>query len=498
LTGFSLPFQLPAIENSELEFKKYLNFLISLEQRKTRAAVSVARPWDITLNVTTHCQLSCPYCETGNGSLNRSSGLLTPERFNFHMNPLYNTAFLLRMFGTGESLLNKQFPKMIEHTKGKEIFSLLSTNLSLKLSDRQIDELLQCGLGIMAISIDGASSQTYSQYRRGGDYHLVIANMQRLIARKKELGLSHPIIEWRFLVFEHNKHEIDTARLLAKKYGCDQITFHLGSAPASNADVILAQNADLHPVTSGPVFMDAVKNKTSILLDAIRMMSDQQRKIPPGVPRPLRYSKCDWLYFGTTLFPSGGVSPCCVSNHEENDFGSMDPETGTAFIKVWNNAPYREARNFFSPQTRTKKETVICARCPMAASMDSQFIIPLRAVLRNAPGWALKILACDPDRFFTNTDYYTLRPEMHGLNACRTTINKTWDEIIRKLTNRKSFHTRPKQEAFQHYLELLRDGDATDAASIATLQKGMDRADEIASRVIAVEAPDPEFTLISA
>jgi len=497
LTGFTLPFQLPAIRNPELEFQKYTNFLISLEQRKKRSPISRSRPWDITLNVTTHCQLSCPYCETGNGSLNRSSGLLTPERFNYHMGPLYNSTFLLRMFGTGESLLNKQFPRMIEYTKEKEIFSLLSTNLSLKLSDRQIDELLQCGLGIMAISIDGASAKTYSQYRRGGDFHLVIANMQRLIARKKELGLSHPIIEWRFLVFEHNKHEIDTARLLAKKYGCDQVTFHLGSAPASNADVILAQNADLYPVTSGPVFMHAVKNKKTILLDAIRKMPDAQRQIPGGVPKPLRYSKCDWLYFGTTLFPSGGVSPCCVSNHEENDFGTIDLATETDFVKIWNNTAYKEARSYFNASKRTKNETIICARCPMAASMDSQFIIPLRAVLRNAPGWVLKILACDPDRFFTNTDYYTLRPEMHGLNACRSTVNKPWEDIARKLHNRIPLRS-GKALFFKSYLDLLNHGDTTDPEIIAVLQAGMDRADEIAARIIAVETQDPAFALTSA
>lgn len=495
MTGFSLPFQLPAIKSPELEIEKYTNFLISLRERKIRSTRNRARPWDITLNVTTHCQLSCPYCETGNGSLRRSPGLLTPERFDYFMNPLYNTAFILRMFGTGESLLNKQFPKMVEYTKGKEVFSLLSTNLSIKFSDKQIDELLLCGLGIIAVSIDGASQETYSKYRRGGDYELVIENMQRLIARKKELQLEYPVIEWRFLVFEHNKHEIDRARHLAWMYGCDQIAVHPGSAPAKGASVVRATDVTIGPPMVGPAFSKAVAEKKSILQDAIRTLPAAQREIPAGVPRRLRYAKCDWLYFGTTVFPRGGVSPCCVSNHEDNDFGTMDPDTNTHFFKVWNDAPYQEARDFFHIKKKNKDSKVICASCPNMGSMDSQFVVPLRAVLRNAPGWVLKILACEPRQFFTHVDFHTLRPEMMAIDACREKVNQEDWSDIENYISRFIPPDAGKANYLQYIVSVLKM-DACSPRNIRKLRKGIELCDEIARRVIVTdEIPDTDFNL---
>ena len=490
MTGYSLPFQLPTIKDRVLEAHKYANWLVSLHARKHRSTVTASTPWDVTLNVTTHCQLSCPYCETGNGSLQRSSGLLTPDRFHYHMKPLYNNLFILRMFGTGESLLNRQFPKMIEKTKGKEIFSLLSTNLSLKFSDELIDELLLCGLGIIAISCDGTSQKTYEKYRRGGDYELVIENMQRLIARKKALGLQYPIIEWRFLVFEHNKHEIDRARHLAWMYGVDQISIHAGSAPARGASVIRATDVNLSPATVGPAFTDALKNKKTTLLDAIKKLPDEQRKTFGAIPPALRYSKCDWLYFGTTLFPSGGVSPCCVSNNEPNDFGTMDPATHANFIKIWRNEKYREAREFFHPHKKNKEANVICASCPNMASMDSQFVMPLRAVLRNAPAWVLKILACRPEIFFTNTDYYTLRPEMLGLQHCRSGLNNEVPadliEAIRTHAGEITNHSPILSEHYRLFANILEQGDATDTKGFEVIEKGIALSDELAHKTIAL------------
>lgn len=489
MSGFSLPFQLPQIIDPELEFQKYTNWLISLNRRRMRAPKPESLPWDVTVNVTTHCQLACPYCETGNGSLNRSSGLLTPDRFNYYMQPIYDQLFILRMFGTGESLLNKQFPKMVEYTKDKEIFSLLSTNLSLKISDKQIDELLLCGLGIISVSIDGTTQETYSKYRRGGDYNLVVDNMRRMIIRKHELNLKYPIIEWRFLVFDHNKHEIDEARHLSYIYGCDQICISQGSAPEFGADVIMAKNVkNMHPPMSGPSFSQSLDKKKTVLLDAIKQLPDSARRVTGDIPKSLRYSKCDWLYFGATFFPTGGVSPCCISNHEPDDFGLMDPDQGINFNNIWVNGKYEEARKFFNPNMKNKSSEVICSSCPNMGAMDNKYVVPLRAIMRNAPAWVLKILACKPDYFFTNTDCYTLRPEMLGLQSCRDQLNGDWSEVVDRLCHeitKQGVHASEIGRQYTLFIDLLNNDDCCSTKNKEALQNLMAVSDQIAHKMIA-------------
>ena len=64
----ALPFVLPRINDPELEVLKFINFLQALEDRRRRALRPSALPIDLTIDFTTTCQLSCPYCAVGNGT----------------------------------------------------------------------------------------------------------------------------------------------------------------------------------------------------------------------------------------------------------------------------------------------------------------------------------------------------------------------------------------------------------------------------------------------
>ena len=66
------------------------------------------------------------------------------------------------------------------------------------------------GLRHLIISLDGVTQGTYRKYRQGGDVELVFENMNKIISAKKSSGLETPVIEWQFLVFKHNEHEIQS------------------------------------------------------------------------------------------------------------------------------------------------------------------------------------------------------------------------------------------------------------------------------------------------
>jgi MoaA/NifB/PqqE/SkfB family radical SAM enzyme len=112
--------------------------------------------------------------------------------FTWIANEILDATFITWFFSAGEPLLHKDVAELIGKVKEKEVFSVISTNLSLTLSDEKIDGLLSRGLGMISVSLDGASPETYIKYRRGGQFDLVWRNLRRLIQRKQQLGVTKP------------------------------------------------------------------------------------------------------------------------------------------------------------------------------------------------------------------------------------------------------------------------------------------------------------------
>lgn len=423
----SIPLVLPKINDKYLEFKRYLNWLFALMDRKVNAETVRAMPFEVTIDTSTVCQLSCPYCSVGAGKITRDQGVLRPNIQSKMLCDLSDSLFIIWYFSTGEPLLNRFLPEIVASTQDKEIYSIISTNLSLKLSDERIEKILSCGLGCISVSIDGASAETYSRYRVGGNFDLVMHNMRRLVERKRAMGLELPYIEWRFLVFRHNMHEVAHARELATDIGVDLLEFFYGNAPPDAADheVQLADPMNLNPVVSGPAIERAANRSPTGLMRAMQSNKSIITKTPPIVMDNDLRKKCDWLYFGSTLFPNGSVGPCCLSNNEPDDFGKLSEDR--KFKDIWNNPLYREARSLWITKNWDKTERV-CTRCPDSQAQDYQFRTTLQALLHNAPDWVLKVIITDPERFFFPLDQKLSPLEFQALFCSSSFLKKEFTQ----------------------------------------------------------------------
>ncbi|MBE0602879.1 MAG: radical SAM protein, partial [Deltaproteobacteria bacterium] len=406
--NLSMPHVLPAVSDPGLRFDKYLNFLLALLARRERSTAVHSLPFELTLDLSTQCQLRCPYCSVGNKSIRRLSGRFSPELNGKVLGELGKTAFIAWYFSTGEPLLNTRAAEIFRAARESGIFTVISTNLSLPLSDERVDDLLGSGLGAICVSLDGISSESYSRYRVGGDFDLVVDNLARLVRRKQELGLAFPLIEWRFLVFRHNEGEVNKARGMAARLGVDLLEFYPGSAPphAGEGGVRRCTPGTKIPAPWGPALgrprRDTYLHRELETADARFAAADLD----------LRHRKCDWLYFGMTVFPGGSVGPCCVSNDEPDDFGTLDGSD--TFRGIWNNERYQAARGIFLGRP---DPGVVCARCSNRDAHDYQFLNTMGAVLRNAPDWVIGILSQAPDRFFMEIDKALLSREMSVLES---------------------------------------------------------------------------------
>ena len=119
---------------------------------------------------------------------------------------------------------------MIRLTSDRRIQTLVSSNLSIE-QEHLGEEIVASGLRRLIVSLDGASQGTYQKYRQGGNIELVFNNIQQIILAKKLSGQKSPIIEWQYLVFKHNEHEIPLAYKMARELGVDRIVCRSANFP---------------------------------------------------------------------------------------------------------------------------------------------------------------------------------------------------------------------------------------------------------------------------
>lgn len=410
MAGAAFAHLLPAISDPALANGKYLNLLQALRARRQHAVTVDALPFDVTINPSTGCNLSCSYCEVGKGDLMRPAGLLRKEHHDRIMGPLWPTLFIARYFGTGESLLNPKLPDMIAQGRGQGVYSVISTNFSIKLTDAYIDRLLDSGLTLLSVACDGATAENYEKYRVGGQFELVMSNMRRVISRKRERGLQYPLVEWRFLVFSHNEHEVPLARQMAQDMGVDILDFYFGVTPRFEERIVngvrKAEHRSLQPATSGPGIDAAIQRRDT----PWRTLPLPPPHSPVDVVREVS-GKCDWLYFATYIYPKGEAAPCCHPGSPAQDMGILQ----NGVDGVWNGDNYRNTRAYL--QNNQLGTHSLCATCPMPKSKDRQFNHVLAAIIRNAPMWFLVLLAKSGDEWLHPLDRVYLRDEVGRIEA---------------------------------------------------------------------------------
>jgi len=302
--------------------KKLTNFFRIESQKHMAATYVCGYPYTLTVDITNVCNLKCMYCPTGQGKIGRSKGFITLPRFKSIINELKEYLYIVNLFNWGEPLLNKEAFRMIEYVHRNNIFSCLSTNLNY-CNEKMVESLLNSGLDYLIVSIDGASKLSYDKYRKGGDFEIVINNLKYLLNRRQNLNKNSPFIIWRYFIFPHNEHEINKVEYMAKELGVDKIEFEQGKID------IGCQLSNINRVS----------------------------------PNNNKFKKCSWLWHNTVINWDGGVSPCCLTFYEKDDFGNIF-ENG--FKNIWNNTKFINSRKIFSKKTNKIRDVnveTVCHRC---------------------------------------------------------------------------------------------------------------------------------------
>ncbi len=184
------------------------------------------KPANIRLEVSTYCQLRCPTCPTTTGETHRGIGAGFLKFADF-AKLLDASPWLeeIELSNYGEIFLNPELPQMIEHAHARGVRLTARNGVNLNnATDEMLEALVKFEFQHLRVSLDGASDESYSQYRIRGHFDRVIDNLKKLKAYKKQYDSTLPLLTWQFVVFGHNEHEISKAREMAAELGME---FHL-------------------------------------------------------------------------------------------------------------------------------------------------------------------------------------------------------------------------------------------------------------------------------
>jgi len=337
--------------------KAYWNWIRANYEMGAQTSHIKARPLRLTIDATNACQLSCPICPTGLNAQDRPIGHLDQELFQSLLEEVGDFVFFIDFFNWGEPLVSNKIEEYVKVANRKKIWTTISTNLSLPLSDQRIQKIIESGLSELIVSADGASPETYAMYRRGGNFELVMQNMQRFVKMKKQLSKRNPLITWRFLVFRFNEDEIEKASNLANELGVDQIVF----AP---------------PYVDNKRFPDWIPKNSKFQRPQYRAeptsLEGGTVESSGSIQEPSRNehrNRCDWHYVSAAINPDGSIAPCCALFSKKDDFASFTGKDGGGYMAVVNNEKYRTVRDRFAGRINQPVD-LVCEHCPTPEIMD--------------------------------------------------------------------------------------------------------------------------------
>lgn len=286
-------------------------------------------PITAMIEPTNLCNLTCPTCPTGTGKIPPLPAMPL-ARFDHALGELGDQVANLALWNYGEPLLNRELPAMIASAKRAGVGVVkVSSNVHFLDGERGL-ALLQSGLDVLILSVDGASAQTYATFRKDGDFDRVARAVAWLCSEKRRLGLARPRIELQFIAMSHNEHELPAIRELATAWGVDALR-------------VKTVGAD-DPATKH-------------LIPASRLLSRYQAD---GTTPTVRHPLCTMAWDHTVVNVDGSVTPCCYLRPDMGDQFVMGNLFETSFRAIWRGERYRRFR---AAMLAGREAMPVCASC---------------------------------------------------------------------------------------------------------------------------------------
>jgi len=299
--------------------------------RLIKKPIHWGKPFSLSIEPTTACNLGCPECPSGLKKFTRPTGKIDLELNEKILQQVSKSVFYINYYFQGEPFLHPQFLQLIKQAKKHKIYTSTSTNAHF-IDQNKAEEIIASGLDRLIISIDGLTQESYQNYRINGNLETVLKATQLLIETKKKRQSKTPYLIFQFLAVKQNEHEISSVFDLGNKLGIDEVRIKTAQLyDYKNGHELMPENSDY---------------------------SRYQRQSDGTYVLKYKVGNHCWrMWSGSVITWDGKVVPCCFDKDASHILGNIQIDS---FNSIWKNDRYQKFR-FEVVKNRSQIE--ICQNC---------------------------------------------------------------------------------------------------------------------------------------
>ncbi|MEL7021058.1 MAG: SPASM domain-containing protein, partial [Bacteroidota bacterium] len=299
--------------------------------RWRRQPVQWGKPFTISIEPTTACNLRCPECPSGLRAFTRPTGNLKADFFRKTIDELHRDLMYLIFYFQGEPYINPNFLDMVEYANQRGIYTITSTNGHF-LNNKNAERTIASGLDRLIISVDGTTQEVYENYRKAGNLETVLQGARNVVKWKKKMNSSTPHLIFQFLVVRPNEHQIQEIYRLASEIGIDEVKLKTAQVyDYENGNPLIPLNERYARYAKQADGTYKVKNKL--------------------------LNHCWKLWHSCVITWDGLVVPCCFDKDAQHQLGDLKEST---FADLWQSEPYHAFRKQL---LKGRDQIDICTNC---------------------------------------------------------------------------------------------------------------------------------------
>ena len=344
----------------------------------------------VVMDISNKCNLKCRMCYFSlDKYFEAPPAYLTPGQFDAVAGGVLPWARTLSLSCGSEPTTSPHFVEILEKARPYGVPTVDFFTNGVLFNEKSIDAVIRCGVTEAAFSVDAAEKKTYESIRRGASFDRLVANIERMNARKKELGRANPELRFNITLMLSNIAEMEELMILAHRLGITRLDFRY--ALVYEGLDMERESLKNHPELSNTHLERAVRKAGELGMRIVAFpgyfpesaAARKREAPPPAVTRIRRFLSQPFRdvlrrkalagYFmisGSAPFPycrlpfsyilvnSGGWVYPCPFCHGEKAYGHIDEHS--SFEDVWFNDKFRELRRRIIESDPPE----MCRRCP--------------------------------------------------------------------------------------------------------------------------------------
>ena len=182
-------------------------------------------PATLQIEPTNVCNLKCPLCPAGMGTMNRRKGMMDVGTYRMILNELGDVLLAVYLYSWGEPLLNKNLLTMIEETERRHIRTLVLSNGHFLQTPEEALTFVDSGVSGFIVAVDGSTQEIYEAYRKGGDLDKVKRCVVLVEEAKARRTSPTPYTCVRTLVTSDTEEDLPHMEKLARELGVKMFSY---------------------------------------------------------------------------------------------------------------------------------------------------------------------------------------------------------------------------------------------------------------------------------